>query len=420
MVISLNKLFGTASMQIIGKGLTILVTISLANILTKEIYGEVAYIQSLVTILMLPLVSGMPTLLVREVAIYQSTESYDKVKEVINFSRCFSLAFSLVLITFLSIFWSMGKFPLEWLLLLPIIVLCRGVLSQQGAIFNGHNMPIYAQVPAMIIYPVLTLINIVFCYYFLEIKDTLDYLAVVSLASVLSVATSVWLYQKKLKKNCESKLRRSKIKHWLFMLVPLSLIGFTTVFNTEISILFLGNLSSDEDVAVFKVASQFTLAIAIGLSAVNTVIKPKIAKYYTEGDFDALSEILKKSAQVSMLVSLPVVFVLFVFGRPLINFIFGSHYSESYELLIVLIVGQLFNTFMGSVGTLLNMSLNEDKVLIILLFSLIVNIVLLYFLVPVFGAQGAAYSTTCSVVMWNILMTVTSYKNLKIKTWFRV
>jgi O-antigen/teichoic acid export membrane protein len=157
----------------------------------------------------------------------------------------------------------------------------------------------------------------------------------------------------------------------------------------------------------------------LGLTAINAVIMPDIARSYKESDINVTQSLLKKSVRISVIVSLPIIFILYFFGELLILTLFGREYLESYSILVILCIGQVVNVFMGSVGAVLYMTNNENSALKILLLSLIINILLLVILIPLYGAKGAACGISISMVVWNILMAYNVKKLTNLRTWLQ-
>ena len=60
---------------------------------------------------------------------------------------------------------------------------------------------------------------------------------------------------------------------------------------------------------------------------------------------------------------------------------------------------------------------NERNSLKSLFITLVINMILLFTLVPIYGSVGAALSVSISLVIWNLLMSFEVHKLTKLKTW---
>jgi O-antigen/teichoic acid export membrane protein len=295
----------------------------------------------------------------------------------------------------------------------------RGLLTQQGAVLNGFRQPVLAQLPLQIFAPTFTLIILCF-YIFSGVALTGSKLINITiLASLFALFVSAILLKKTINSSATKCVPKYTIKKWHASLLPFSLMAFIVTFNTELASVLLGWLVDNESVAYFKVAMTAVALIALGLSSVNAVIMPNVARLYKNGDLKATQALLTKSVRLSALVSLPIIFTLIIFGEFAIGLLFGENYLQAYPILMILCIGQLVNVSMGSVGLVLNMTGNERSTLKSLALTLLLNLTLLATLVPLNGAIGAAISVSVSLVCWNILMAIDVWKLTKLKTWIR-
>ena len=84
--------------------------------------------------------------------------------------------------------------------------------------------------------------------------------------------------------------------------------------------------------------------------------------------------------------------------------------------LVILTLGQLANASFGSVGALLNMTGHEKDAMKGMMYSLGVNFVLAFLLIPIYGMVGAATSTAVSLMVWNMILRYYVKKRLNIES----
>ncbi|MEZ9198482.1 flippase [Shewanella sp. 10N.286.54.B9] len=417
-----KRFFGTAGLMLLSKAMVMVIGVLFANHLGPEQFGLYSLALSIVALSTLPVVAGLPNLLVREVANFHSVNKWDLLEGVTSWSRLYVIGIStFVVFTLYTLlyfdFFEPQLTSLLWIagLLIPL----RGLLTQQSAILNGLNFPVLAQLPVQVLIPAITLG--VFCFYFLlpgEL-ESFDLLCVSIFACLFSCVISMCLLNRKLNSNVEKVKPKKDVKVWLTSLMPFAIMAFITTLNTELASVLLGLLVDNESVAFFKVATQAVALITLGLTAVNVVIMPNIARLYKNNDLKATQELLTKSVRLSVVITLPIIVVLVLFGEYFIDLLFGNDYVKSYPILVILCIGQLVNVLMGSVGLLLNMTGNENRTLRTLLITFVVNIVLFSTLIPIFGGIGAAISISLSLITWNVLMTVDAWRITKLKPWIR-
>jgi O-antigen/teichoic acid export membrane protein len=416
-----KRFLSTAGLQILSKGLIAISGVVFARYLGPEEFGRYSYIMSIILIVSLPVSAGLPNLLIREIATYQLNKDWGLLSGVISWSlryifKVSSLMIVLMLIIFYMEVFNKGVEELLWfsLCLIPI----TGLLTYQGAILNGLRRPVLSLLPAQILSPIIKLLLVLFLITLGVSFRSKELILITIIATTSAFLLSLILLTIVKKKEVKKAQNIYNKKSWNSSLLPFALIVIISTFNTELAVFFLGLLGNVEAVAYFKVAMQATILITLGLSSINTVIMPNIARYFKQGDIQKTQELLTKSVNLSVLVSLPILLALVVFGEFIINLLFGPEYISAYPILVILCIGQLVNVFMGSVGGVLYMTHNEKKALKPLVISLIINIVLLVILIPIYSEIGAAIATSITIIIWNILMAKEVKFLTGLKTWF--
>ena len=72
--------------------------------------------------------------------------------------------------------------------------------------------------------------------------------------------------------------------------------------------------------------------------------------------------------------------------------------------MVILLIGQVINSFLGSVNILLNMTGHEKDVMKIMIITSILNIVLTIILAPLVGMVAGALAVSASMTLSQILM----------------
>lgn len=180
-------------------------------------------------------------------------------------------------------------------------------------------------------------------------------------------------------------------------------------------ILVLGVWTDSGTVGVYGAAIRIAALTAIILDAVNSVTAPRFAALYAQHDHKGLERLAQRSAGWTLLAALPVILFLLLFPGWILRF-FGADFVGGALLLRILVLGQLVNVAMGSVGYLLMMTGYERLMRNNIIFSALVNLLGNLALVPAFGAIGAAVSTACSLALMNLISFTLVNKKLEINT----
>ncbi len=97
---------------------------------------------------------------------------------------------------------------------------------------------------------------------------------------------------------------------------------------------------------------------------------------------------------------------------------FGKEFISGFRALMIMSFGQFVNAFCGSVGYLLTMTGNQNTFKNIFLLSAILNLILCFLLIPVFGFDGAAMSFSVSMIFWNVVSLLIVKKKFGFVTYY--
>ncbi|WP_186294796.1 oligosaccharide flippase family protein [Vibrio algivorus] len=335
----LHNFLGTAGLQLVGKGLTVIAGIVFARALGPEEFGRYSFVLSIITVAMLPVIAGLPYLIVREVSRYFSDLEYSKLCGFVRWSAWYVLGSSLLSVTVLAtlICFDFWEPSLQYLLIPAFLLLpLRGMLVRQSAVINGFQRSEIAQIPLAILLPVFVLLMLLGGY-LLNAELTarlLIYMQVFS-ALITFIASFILMSYVIRKAQVDMKETSYSIHYWHKSLLPFTIIAIIGTMNSELGTLVLGFYADDASIGFFKVAVQGITLLAIGLQAVNTVSGPKIASLYKQGRLKDVQSLLNQSVKFSALTSIPFAFLLVVFGKTLIVFLFGESYLPAASLLVM-------------------------------------------------------------------------------------
>ena len=101
------------------------------------------------------------------------------------------------------------------------------------------------------------------------------------------------------------------------------------------------------------------------------------------------------------------------FTQPILN-LFGSDFIAARWVLLTLIVGKLINAFTGPVGYLLDLTGYQNQSALIRSCSTLVNVILNFIAIPLFGMLGAAIATALTFGIEKLWIQLFAYKKLGI------
>jgi len=233
----------------------------------------------------------------------------------------------------------------------------------------------------------------------------------------LSVVSSLMLVFFFSKKNNINHQLNFTYKSIILRSGPMAVSAIAYILMQSVDIILLSKFTDFKMVAFYSVALKLTAMISLVLASVNTVQAPKIAELFSLENFEELNLLVRKSTRLILAFTFPCVIFLLLFSSFVLK-LFGEDYVIAQTALLILLVGQFVNALCGSVGVYLNMTGRQNVLQKILLLAFVLNLILNWVLIPLYGINGAAFATSFSMILWKVITVVYIYKKDKIKTFF--
>jgi O-antigen/teichoic acid export membrane protein len=141
---------------------------------------------------------------------------------------------------------------------------------------------------------------------------------------------------------------------------------------------------------------------------------PTVSDLYARGDFEALQDLIAKSACLSLAGTLALALPLAVVA-PFVLSLFGSEFTVAAPVVVILVAGQLFAAAAGPQQHLVTMTGHEWAGAAMMGAFACINLVGSFLAVGPFGMVGAAAVSAGSVIAWNIAMGWFVFKKLGIR-----
>ena len=237
-------------------------------------------------------------------------------------------------------------------------------------------------------------------------------LIIISLGSFFSFS-----YFLKNKKNRNEFLLTNKISdstaNILKISIPLMLAQAVHFIMSWTDKLMLGILDSPDvisgvatnsaQIGVYHTAFKLSMFATIGLMAVKSIASPKFAELYKKNDLKILEKVTQQSTKLIFWTTLPLVIVFILFSEQLM-LLFGEEFRIGIFSFIILSLGRVVVSFSGAAGNLLQMCGKQVIFMNVAIIGSVVNIVLNFSLIPLFGINGSAFATMISLVVFNLLL----------------
>lgn len=408
----IGGLLGSASVKLIGALLGVIVVVALARVLGPSEFGVYSYVMALVSLLAIPVQSGLPTLVIRETARAQQARDWQHLKGLWRWAAITAAGFAALIglvvlssIGLLSLY--LGEEHLRavlWgLILVPLIAwsnLC-------GATLTGMRKVVIGQLSDNILRPGILLLLLLGGYSWQSnlhlIAD--EAMTLAAAAAALGLLTICVVFYVNRPFELVGQRAAYRTRAWFVSLWPLALVTGLQAINRHTDILMLGLFVPADQVGIYRVAVQCAGTVTFLLQIVNSVVAPQFVRLYAAGNCEQLQRVITRSAQLALLGAMPFALVLILAGGAVLHLVFGEGYRAGHTALAILAVGQLINAAMGSVGLLLNMTGHERETAKGVAMAAVLNIPLNLAFIPMMGMSGAALATAISLLVWNIVLS---------------
>ena len=410
---------GSFGLKVALIGFSFLISFILARALGVAEYGSYAYVLAWVNFLSIPALLGLDQLVIREVAARQAESEWGVVRGLLRWSNKITLSLSLAIASLAAVMaWVLARQVnsiqvstfLTALILLPLLTLTR---LRQSAM-RGLQHVIAGQLPEALIQPAIFILLILASHQlFRWVLHARTAVGLSAVAMAIALVAGAALLSSSLPREAKLATPEYRSSEWMASAWPLLIFNGIGVINLQVPILLLGTIKGAETAGLYAIATRVADLIAFGLTSVNLALAPVAARLWAQKDLRQLQQVVTNSARAVLVLTGPVAAALLVFGDRVLA-VFGLEFTKGYPALIILVIGQIANVALGSVGLLLIMTGHEREVVIVTAVCAGLNVVLNLIMIPSLGMMGAAFAVTISLIVWNVWLAYWVYRRLAI------
>ena len=396
----------TFALKILGMFFGYLLAMYITNNYGAEFFGQ--YVTALLVLEILSIVArlGIDTSIIKLISSYVINHQSDKIHslyfktvKIVSFSTLIFALFTYIFSEDIAIFLNTSDHFLRLvsLVLVPLVLFYINAQALRGlkkiVAFSFLN-----NIALVLGALVLLLIADVYSNH----KELPIYAYTISVLLMTFLSFVLWYFHSK-KYNFHKNTNTINSKELLKTSFPLLLGQSMMLIMGKVDLFMLAALTDQHTVGLYSVALKVSMLAYIGLMAINSIAAPKFAELYASKNYSALKKIVQQSTKTIFWITLPSVLIFSIFPEEILA-IFGPEFVTAAYCLILLSLGKMFSAISGSVGTLLQMSGNQIYFQNVLIAAAVLNVVLNYFLIPIYGLVGAAIASMVSNIFWNILM----------------
>ncbi len=169
--------------------------------------------------------------------------------------------------------------------------------------------------------------------------------------------------------------------------------------------IILGMYEDSSVVGLYSVALKIATVVSFSLQAVDSILAPKLSHAFHADNYTLFRRLIKFSTYINAVFSITSVLGIFLFKDFILN-IFGPEFIAASTAMIILSLGQLFNSVIGPVGSIFQMTGHQKVFQNILIVSFVINLILNLTLVKEYGINGVAFATAFSLIFSKIASAI--------------
>jgi len=195
---------------------------------------------------------------------------------------------------------------------------------------------------------------------------------------------------------------------------PLLFYGFLwQVFNWADSFI-IGYFKTAADVGIYNSAVPISFLLTITTQIFAQLFFPLITKEYASRRRKTVEALSKQIGKWIFMINFPVLLIFVLYPGAFINILFGTEYLSAANSLRFLTIGTFFFSIF-SISNKLIIAKGFSKVIMAdIIIAFIINLILNFILIPIYGIDGAAFSTMLSLILLSIFFGIQSKSYLSI------
>jgi len=203
-------------------------------------------------------------------------------------------------------------------------------------------------------------------------------------------------------------------KELVYFSLPVYFSVFLTMILSRVDTLMIAYFKDIASVGLYNVASPTASLIVIIPFSLLTIFLPIVTSLYAKNSMSHIRKLYTVLTKWVLMTAFPITLLLIFFSKQVIDIMFGKEYLSASLALIILSIGNLL-LVLGSPSSLILNMYKKTKIIFYSNFSLVVvDVILNYFFIPLYGINGAALATAISISVLTLIIIFFAVKSIKI------
>lgn len=405
---------------LIVKFLGFIYYIILARTVPQEDIGQFFFVLSIVSIISLFSDLGLgSSAIARFVPFYAGQEKFNYVKKVLKISVSAGTIFSTICAIFLILFaGNIANFfnksyliPLFQIMAFYFLMLSFYRLAM-GFLQGRKRMKFVSYLQSMQ-EAFKVILTVIFLFFF---GFTAHSIAFGFILSFLFAGFFGWFWTLKEYKSLPKTKEPARFVLLLKQMVPFGLtvvlIGSMGIINSYTDRAMIGyffpKTESDVMIAIYTVVIAFSTIITTFAGAMASIFYPVITELWAKKDIKEMQKTTATAIRWILITSIPVLLVMIIFPIQILTIVYGEDYASGYIVLIIASISFFISSLSSPIQYILAAMNRLDVTQKIITVGAITNVVLNFIFIPLYGMNGAAFTTFVSTVIMTFLFLRTS------------
>lgn len=348
---------------------------------------------------------GLPNALIKFIAEYSENSNNNVAQKIagnlllIVSLLGFGMAIILVILTYFHLFPNNTSQIFFYLIALtiPLTTLSTSI----EAAFSGNRKYSSTLSANVIVSPIMFVTLLIILFYMHSLQGLVTYYV---MSSILSLAVHAILAKKNIEISFIKLPDDIARRVWHYSLIVSGILLLDQIVWNRSEVIFLGHYSTPEQVAFYSLSYSLTNSVMTLLpGSIIGALMPHVAALQ---GLKNIKGIVSSYQKASKYVGLIVAFIIgggIALATPFVATIYGMHYYQMIPVFRILVFTAGWGTI-GSVAMTILYGTNQQKIILkIGVILSIINIILDFTLIPLFGAVGASIANGVAQVTGSLL-----------------
>ena len=281
-------------------------------------------------------------------------------------------------------------------LMIALLALPAFALSDYvSGIGRSHGWMIRAFAPTAIFRPI-AMIGLVVGLAMLGLNASATLAISVAVLTIwLTLILSLIVTGPKIPENEIKGAREYKLSSWVWAALPMMMISSFELLLFNLDVLMISHFLKPDQTGIYFAATKIMAFVAFINFAIGSAFNRRYAETHADNDHEALTSIVHRSACLTFFPSIIMIVFITVFNKEILS-LFGDGFTNAEVVIAPLAIGLIFRALVGPGERILMMTGQQVSCALIYLSTVVLDIALNIYLIPLYGIEGAAIATALS------------------------